>query len=318
MLDHKRAARSVEEAAVFEDEAYSYTRKGPSKKAPEKGDALVGIIDTLYSEHRYILSLLETLELEAEKLKPGKIPDYHLLLDIIDYLTNYPDKYHHPREDLLFAELLEKDKKFQSKLDRLLREHETLHHYNNKLFNELTVIAGGAAVDRPELLGAIGKYITGYKHHIEYESTKIFPLAKGKLSARDLARLSKKTRYLDDPLFGTELQYQYRRLGRSVQSRVGAASEQLIVKEFSAIESAIGKLSGLIDTLEQLREAVGTLGRDSWQEQRETVKAHASFTGEPGLALLPMALLRNHGRHLQQSITQIREILDSDRRPNDA
>ena len=81
--------------------------------------ALVGVIEMLYSEHSHFLSLLDTLEQETEKLKPGKVPDYHLLLDIVDYLTHYPDQYHHPREDLLFAKMLNSDKSFKTDLERL-------------------------------------------------------------------------------------------------------------------------------------------------------------------------------------------------------
>jgi len=90
------------------------------------GSALAGVIETLYSEHGYFLSLLDALEQEAEKLQPGRVPDYHLLLDIVDYLTHYPDQYHHPREDLLFAKMLSVDKSFKPDRKRLERRHKTL------------------------------------------------------------------------------------------------------------------------------------------------------------------------------------------------
>ena len=92
MANRNSTVRSAENAADFEDETSVYHRGGPKRKAVENGDALVGIIETLNSEHRYIHSLLDTLEKQAAKLKPGKIPDYHLLLDIVDYLTHYPDE----------------------------------------------------------------------------------------------------------------------------------------------------------------------------------------------------------------------------------
>ncbi len=115
----------LEEALAFENDFYTFSREGPKRNASNQDDALVGIIETLYSEHEYILSLLDTLEQQANKLKPGKIPDYHLLLEMVDYLIQYPDPFHHPREDLLFAGLLKREKKFRTRLDRLEREHET-------------------------------------------------------------------------------------------------------------------------------------------------------------------------------------------------
>ena len=78
--------------------------KASTLKAPGRAPGkLSSLLDTLYNEHRYILSLLDNLEQQSLRLKSGKVPDYQLLLDSIDYLTHYPDRYHHSREDLLFA-----------------------------------------------------------------------------------------------------------------------------------------------------------------------------------------------------------------------
>ena len=132
MAKRNTAFKVENDVLDFEDEHYSFSRKGPRAKPSAQGDHWVGIIETLDSEHAYIFSLLDTLERQSEKLQPRKIPDYHLLLDIVDYLTHYPGQYHHPREDLLFAGLLKCDKKFQGRLDRLEREHATLHKYNHE------------------------------------------------------------------------------------------------------------------------------------------------------------------------------------------
>jgi acetyl esterase/lipase/hemerythrin-like domain-containing protein len=215
----------------------------------------VGIIDTLYSEHGYILNLLNSLEKQAEKLKPGKVPDYQLLLELVDYLVHYPGEFHHPREDLLFGALLKKDKKLQPRIDRLMREHETLGQYNDQIFNELTAIVNGRRADQPALYKLIGKLIKGYRLHISYESREIFPLAKGTLSAAQLKKIEAKTRYIDDPLFGVEVKRQYRRVGRNLQAALGGASEFLLEKEVAGIEPAIEKVAVLVNKLNEMRES---------------------------------------------------------------
>jgi hemerythrin-like domain-containing protein len=157
------AAESIKNPGVFEDENFSFSSARLQRKASNDGDKLVGIIDTLYSEHRYISSLLDSLEREANRLRPGKVPDYPLLLEIMDYLTHYPGQYHHPREDMLFTLLLARDKKFKKNLDRLLREHETLQVYNDKLFSQLTAIVRCEPADRPGLLATLQSYVRGYR-----------------------------------------------------------------------------------------------------------------------------------------------------------
>jgi hemerythrin-like domain-containing protein len=304
----------VDDFAAFEDESFSYSRRGPNRKSAPREDPLQDILETLYSEHRYISSLLDSLEQQAEKLKPGKVPDYYLLLEIIDYLTHYPDQYHHPREDLLFSGMLKNDSKFRAKLDRLEREHETLHSFTHELFNELTRVKEGRPVHRPELLRRISGYISGYRKHIDYENRQVFPRARGGLTAADLKKLNAKTRYIDDPLFGGQVQYQYRRLGRNLQARVEVASQDLIVREMTGIESFIENLSGLVDTLDQLKDTVNKRRRDSWREQMDTVKAHARFNESPNIISLPGALMKNHLRHLDEGFSEAREILGANKK----
>ena len=256
-------------ALEYEDEHFLFSGQGLKAR---DSSSLSGIIDTLYSEHRYIASLLDTLEKEVSRLKKGKVPDYHLLLEIVDYLTHYPGQYHHPREDLLFTKLLDRDPKFSKALARLEREHKTLAAYNDNLFSQLQAIVDGKPADRPELLSTFSSYLRGYRSHMEYESKEIFPRAKGKLSKADLKKLDAKTRHIDDPLFGGRVQQQYSRLGRSLQLVVGNISFELVAREFSALESFLTTASEWMESAREKRASKKSerghrrnSGKPSWQ-----------------------------------------------------
>jgi len=309
MVNSNNDAATSEDFAAFEDGVYIYSKRGPSRKVAPRGEPLRDTLETLYSEHRYIASLLDAMEEQEKRMRPGKVPDYNLLLDILDYLTHYPDKYHHPREDMLFAHILESDREFQSKLDRLRREHKTLRYYNTELFNELTQIAAGRPVDQAGLKQSIQRYLSGYRKHMDYESRQIFPRATGELDPADLEKLEANTRFSDDPVFGAEVQYKYRRLGRQVRAKVELASQQLIAREMSGIESAIENLTGVVETLGRVRTAIDDRGRGAWQEQLETVKAHTRWRGDSSFLFLPLALANNHGRQVKEGFNELREIL---------
>lgn len=309
MANSNNNAATSGDFAAFEDGVYTYSKRGPKRKSASRGDLLEDTLETLYSEHRYIASLLDTIEEQEQRMRPGKIPDYNLLLDILDYLTHYPDQYHHPREDILFAQMLENDSQFQSKLDRLQREHETLRHYNAELFNELTRIAAGRPIDQASLQKSIRRYLSGYRKHMDYESKQIFPSASGELNATDVKKLEARTLFKDDPLFGAEVQYRYRRLGRQVQARVGMASQQLIAREMSGIESVIENVTVFVETLGRLRAAVDGQGRGAWQEQVAAIKQHTQWREGPSFLFLPLALARNHHRQVKEGVGEIRQIL---------
>jgi acetyl esterase/lipase/hemerythrin-like domain-containing protein len=270
MNSRARGFKSASEALTFEDEHFSYSEEGQRPKASNDDEALPDIIDTLYSEHRYIHSLLDTVEQQAGRLVPGKIADYRLLLDIVDYLTHYPDKYHHPREDLLFDALLRSDKKFRKQLQRLNREHETLRKYNGQLFDELSGIVAGRRVSQSELQATLDRYLTGYRKHMEFESTEIFPLGKGSLTAAELSKLSAKTRYIDDPIFGGSVEQQYSRLARNLQTRLGNLGVDIAAREISALEGLFEQFSGVAERVEDFRERLSLPSfmrrhKPSWQ-----------------------------------------------------
>lgn len=305
----KQAVDVSDGSMTYEDGAWAFSAAGPRALVSRAQD-LGGIIEQLYSEHSYFHALLNQLEAETERLQPGKIPDYPLLLEIVDYLVNYPDQFHHPREDLLFGELLKVDKSFAADLKRLLREHKTLRSYNDSLFAELSRIAEGRRVDRPELRRSLQRYIDGYRKHMEFESKAIFPKAKGRLGAAALARLSEKTSSIDDPLFGAQLQNRYRRLGRSLQSRIGGFNVDLVSREISGIESAIDSVSSAMTRIQALREGFEQVNRAALQRNKDTLRKH--LPRPIGLMTLPAALLRNHGEYLQDSFRTLRTALAED------
>jgi len=63
----------------------------------------IAMPDTLaqwHTEHVNFAKLLNLLEAELDLFHKGDSPNYELMLDIMFYMTHYPDVLHHPREDL--------------------------------------------------------------------------------------------------------------------------------------------------------------------------------------------------------------------------
>jgi hemerythrin-like domain-containing protein len=42
----------------------------------------------------------------SELFHHGEQPDCDLMLDIFYYMTHYPDRFHHPKEDFAFARVM--------------------------------------------------------------------------------------------------------------------------------------------------------------------------------------------------------------------
>ena len=72
-------------------------------------------------EHAYFGRLLDLLERQLDVLAAGERPDYALMLDIIEYLREYSDRYHHRREDVAFELLARRLPRLRPQLEVVWR-----------------------------------------------------------------------------------------------------------------------------------------------------------------------------------------------------
>ena len=254
------------------------TSLGMQADAPRgKAGDWEGVIDILIQEHGYILSLLDALEEKTAQLKSGKVPDFLLLRDVIDYLVRFPGEYHHPREDLIYANLRRSDPDFRPLYDRLQREHRALHARNNALFKALTRICEGRPADREALQHMLQDYIKVYRQHIRFETREIFPKARGTLTPAQLKRIESKTRYRDDPLFSNRVRKEYQRLGRLMTLRLSDLEERVLEQQFTVLDRVMETLSDTVNSLKDeplvahLPRLPRLRNRPSWQARISNV-----------------------------------------------
>jgi len=67
------------------------------------------MIEVLRQEHCNIERLLRVLERELSVFDSGDRPDYEVVLAVIDYLKDYPNSCHHPKEDIIVGRLKARD-----------------------------------------------------------------------------------------------------------------------------------------------------------------------------------------------------------------
>jgi hypothetical protein len=81
------------------------------------------IIEVLRQEHCNIESLLPVLERELSVFDRGDRPDYDVVRAVIDYLKDYPDSCHHPKEDMIVEKLKARDPVAAATIGDLEAEH---------------------------------------------------------------------------------------------------------------------------------------------------------------------------------------------------
>lgn len=172
-----------------------------------------------HAEHVNFSRLLDLLETQLAAFHDGESPDYDLVLDIVEYLHEYPDHYHHPREDVAFARLVEHDPAMRLPTNRLLQEHRVIAAAGNELQKRLNEIVDGALVERAAVEAAAATYVAYYRHHLATEERDILPRAAKMLTPQDWAAVDKAAPPGKDPLFGETPEERYRMLYRRIEER---------------------------------------------------------------------------------------------------
>src|SRR5262245_13426790 len=169
-----------------------------------------------HSEHEYFNRLLGLLQREVDRFHGGARPNYELMSDIVAYLRDYGDQFHHPREDVAFARLAARCPDMKLALERLGQEHRVIAQAGARLLREIEAVLGGAVEPRAELEMAAATYLVYYGNHIAKEEEDVLGRAAQYLGAEDWEAVRNALPPGADPLFGADLQQRYRELRRQI------------------------------------------------------------------------------------------------------
>jgi len=131
----------------------------------------------LQDEHRAISAVCGLIERLADSCRSEA--DLGLIRLALEYLRDYPEWHHHPREERLFALAVERDPLLERVFEKVIEEHDVLPHDTTHLIKKLD-----ATVDdhgRAELARSIKAYVAEQRKHIEREDREIFPRLRGLL-----------------------------------------------------------------------------------------------------------------------------------------
>lgn len=174
------------------------------------------LIESLHVDHRNLGTLLRLLETNLHALQSDDEPDYPLMLEIIEYVQSYADVFHHPREDLLFARVTERDSSVRKEVESLLEQHVQLKNSTRSLLDSLNAVLNDAVVDKFLLMDTIHGYIESQREHIVLEESSIYPYIERLLTPEDINWLDKHHPVVTDPVFGDLVENRFQQLYKRI------------------------------------------------------------------------------------------------------
>ena len=169
-----------------------------------------------HAEHVNFARLLDLLETQVAAFHRGERPNYDLMVDIVYYLRSFADHFHHPREDVAFARLVEREPGMQLVINRLLQEHRVIARAGDELFNRLNEVAEDVVTPRAALEAAAATYLVYYRHHLATEEREVMPRAAELLTEEDWVAVAATVPAGPDPLFGDDVEARFRELRRQI------------------------------------------------------------------------------------------------------
>ena len=147
------------------------------------------LITSLQIDHRNMVGLLDVIQQQATHLTRGEPVNYRLLDSAFAYLSGYPDRCHHPKEDLVYRKLVTRRPDLATSLENLVAEHEQLAQLTRNLTAALAEPRQAALPGGNYLAERLTEFLRLYRHHMLMEDQHFFPAALRWLSPDDFAEI---------------------------------------------------------------------------------------------------------------------------------
>lgn len=154
--------------------------RGGRQEAAQATAEMPDILQALCEEHRYQLRVFKLLEKQVAMLNLRKEPDYEVMHGVMRYMTSYPDRFHHPKEDLVFRKLVQRDPSSGAEVNRLLDDHVQILAKGA----ELLALIDRCRVDPKKadtfvLRKSAHEYIGRLRRHMDVEELRVFRARNG-------------------------------------------------------------------------------------------------------------------------------------------
>ncbi len=241
------------------------------------------VIQALHSEHIYMSSLLNTLEEQVEAMAAGQHADINLILDIVHYMKSFPDQFHHPREDIVYELLAEREKSIRALLLDLRSEHAQLDSLAGQVADCMDDIRlFPTAMKKQHAKKLSTNYIAMLRHHMDQEEAGVLPIASRVLTDKDWQDIEQKTARYEKLPTNKQVAGRIAQLQKSLLQRADKAKEDILLAEFLTTTGAMETAGALAQGLGTIVSAANTAAKNGWVTYTNVWRAIT-----PGLQLAP-------------------------------
>lgn len=231
------------------------------------------LIRALQAEHRHISSVMQLFGEQLKAIEGGQLVDTHVVYEIMDYMVSWPDRFHHPREDLVYGRVAELDPRVADNVDSLQRDHDATARSGREVLRTIERWREGE-LSGAEVVRAGQAYVDHMYEHMNTEEKLVFPQIEEVLSAEDWRELADDDRLspVADPVFGPRVQRDFRNMARKLRRSVRRGVERGTMVEWVGIEALMESLDVVSMAYSSARASAGEHARAAWDDAVEIMR----------------------------------------------
>jgi len=161
-------------------------------------------LSILHDEHRSISAVLHGLKELACMAQDSRVhPAFETFRAMIRYIDQFPEQFHHPKEDeYLFPALIERAPQAEALVLELRHEHEEGARLVREVERAVMLFEERWPAGAREFQVAVDDYAAFHWNHMRKEEQELLPLAERYLSAEDWRRIEEAFASNNDPIAG--------------------------------------------------------------------------------------------------------------------
>ncbi|MFS0755166.1 hemerythrin domain-containing protein [Noviherbaspirillum sp. 1P10PC] len=201
------------------DSAERTGRHGPAAPSAPAGRQPLAL-RIVREEHERLAAVVHGMRHLARAMEEeGLRPDLKVLRAMLLYISEYPGRLHHPKEDrFLFAPLRDHTHLHDAMLVELEVQHAQGEAMVRRLAHALARHEFGGPVELAYFVQQVKRYADFYSRHMRLEEEVIFPALREHLTEQEWQEADEAFAGNRDPLAGLDLKQDFERLYTTIVS----------------------------------------------------------------------------------------------------
>jgi hemerythrin-like domain-containing protein len=168
-------------------------------------------INIIQEEHRSLAAIVHGLKYLVNDARSNTArADFKVLRAMLHYVDNFPERLHHPKEDVyVFARLLRRTHEADEVIEELTKQHQEGGQLVTALHTQLDAYEAG----KPGGLAAFGEAVDAFTEamwqHMALEEKVLLPLAKKHLTEADWVEIAEAFGENGDPRFSADAENEF-------------------------------------------------------------------------------------------------------------